>query len=125
MRRTITDRASPGVKSQFGRRQRYANHRQFTETPMSMIRFASLLALACVLCGRAGHAQVSTADLLTRIDRLEAALRELTGTVEQLQYRNQQLEQEVQRLQAAAPSATPPRPTAQYSPPPPPYSPAP
>jgi len=92
-----------------------------------MIRFVSLLALACMLCGPAGYAQVSTADLVTRIDRIEAALRELTGTVEQLQYRNQQLEQELQRLQAAAPSATPPRPTAQYSPPPaaPQYSPPP
>ncbi|MGP0091504.1 MAG: tol-pal system protein YbgF [Xanthobacteraceae bacterium] len=34
-----------------------------------------------------------------RIDRLERQLRELTGTIEQLQYRNQQLEQLVKRLQ--------------------------
>ncbi len=99
-----------------------------------MIRFASLLALACLLWADGAQAQISNADLLTRIDRLEAALRDLTGTVEQLQYRNQQLEQELQRLQAAAPTAAPPRPTAQnppppaaqYSPPPPaPYAPAP
>ena len=66
-----------------------------------MIRSASLVvaALACVLGADAAGAQVSTADLLTRIDRLEAAIRDLTGNVEQLQYRNQQLEQQLQRLQ--------------------------
>ena len=45
---------------------------------------------------------MSDADLVTRIGRLEATIRELTGNVEQLQYRNQQLEQQVQRLQAEA-----------------------
>ena len=34
-----------------------------------------------------------------RIDRLEGALRQLTGTVEQLQYRNQQLEMQLKRMQ--------------------------
>jgi len=91
----------------------------------AMIRSASLLALACTLWANAAHAQLSNSDLLMRIDHLEAELRDLTGTVEQLQYRNQQLEQELQRLQAAAPAAPPPRPTAQYSPPPPQYSSAP
>jgi cell division protein FtsB len=33
------------------------------------------------------------------LDRLEAAIRQLTGSMEQLQYRNQQLEQQVRRLQ--------------------------
>ena len=56
----------------------------------------------------AAHAQMSSADLVTRIDRLQAQVRELTGTVEELQYRNQQLEQEVQRLRAAAPGAAAP-----------------
>src|SRR5262249_7555691 len=37
-------------------------------------------------------AQMSGSDLLLRLDRLEAQLRQLTGNVEQLQYRNQQLE---------------------------------
>ena len=99
-------------------------------TPV-MIRSASLLvvALACVLCAGVAHAQVSSADLLTRIDRLEAAIRELTGNVEQLQYRNQQLEQQVQRLQEGMPArldegrggprppaVSPARPSAQYPP---------
>ena len=87
-----------------------------------MIRSASLLAVmgalwAGGLWAGTAHAQVSDADLVTRIDRLQAHIRELTGTVEELQYRNQQLEQEVQRLRAGAPpSASPP--SAQNSPPP-------
>src|ERR1700687_3632745 len=36
-------------------------------------------------------AQASPADLVVRIDRLEAQIRQLTGTIEQLQFRNQQL----------------------------------
>ena len=39
---------------------------------------------------------------MTRINRLEAVIRQLTGNIEQLQYRNQQLEQQLQRLQADA-----------------------
>jgi tol-pal system protein YbgF len=107
-----------------------------------MIRFASLLVVALVvafagtLWAHDACAQTSTTDLLTRIDRLEATIRDLTGSVEQLQYRNQQLEQQVQHLQeemqggakpsaSASPSPSPSqqRPAAQYSPPPPaPYS---
>jgi tol-pal system protein YbgF len=95
-----------------------------------MIRSISLvvIALLCALWGGAARAQISQADLLTRIDRLEAALRELTGTVEQLQYRNQQLEQQLRALQDASQTGarppaspqpqSPPRPTGQFSPPP-------
>jgi len=97
-----------------------------------MIRSISLVvvALSGALWGGAAHAQMSQADLLTRIDRIEAALRDLTGTVEQLQYRNQQLEQQLRALQDASqtgarPPASPPpppsspsRPMAQYSTPP-------
>jgi tol-pal system protein YbgF len=91
---------------------------QTTELLKAMIRSIPLLALACMLWANAAHAQASDADLLTRIDHLEAELRDLTGTVEQLQYRNQQLEQQVQRLQGAVPAATPQRPSADNSPPP-------
>lgn len=38
-------------------------------------------------------------DLSVRIGRIENALRQLTGTIEQLQFRNQQLEQQVRALQ--------------------------
>ncbi len=34
-----------------------------------------------------------------RLDRMESALRQLTGTIEQLQYRNQQLEMQLKRMQ--------------------------
>jgi tol-pal system protein YbgF len=91
-----------------------------------MIRsiFLVVAALLWALWGGDARAQMSQADLLTRIDRLEAALRELTGTVEQLQYRNQQLEQQLRALQEASQtgarppaSPSPQRPTAQFSPP--------
>src|SRR5215468_11781728 len=44
-------------------------------------------------------AQVGVAELLVRIDRLENQIRQLTGQVEQMQYRNQQLEAALKRLQ--------------------------
>ncbi len=94
--------------------------RRAKSTEMSsqaMIRSAFLLALACTLWTGAARAQASDADLVTRIDHLEAEIRDLTGTVEQLHYRNQQLEQEVQRLQAGAPAATPQQPAAEAAPP--------
>ncbi len=43
------------------------------------------------------------ADLAVRINQLEAQVRQLTGTIEQLQFRNQQLEQQLQRAQVATP----------------------
>jgi len=92
----------------------------------AMIRsaFLPVAVFVCMLCADAAGAQDSPSELVTRIDRLEAVIRNLTGNIEQLQYRNQQLEQQVQRLQAEvqggtpATSAAPPRPTTQYSPPP-------
>jgi len=79
-----------------------------------MLRSVAFVALACALWAPAAHAQLSESDLLMRIDHLEAELRDLTGMVEQLQYRNQQLEQQVQRLQANAPQAAA-QPSAQAS----------
>ncbi len=95
------------------------------------IRFVSmsLLAFACMLGATGARAQDSSdTDLVTRVDRLEQTIRDLTGQVEQLQYHNQQLEQQVQRLQALMPggapnASVPPHPT-QYSGPPP-YAPPP
>ena len=48
------------------------------------------------------------AELTVRLDRLENALRQLTGTIEQLQYRNQQLEQQVRGLSQMGGGAAPP-----------------
>ena len=39
------------------------------------------------------------AELVMRLDRMENAIRQLTGTIEQLQFHNQQLEQQLRRLQ--------------------------
>ncbi len=84
-------------------------------------------------------AQSSAADLTMRLDRLEAQIRQLTGAIEQLQYRNQQLEGQLRRVQGdteyraqdgaprvttpgrpAAPSQPmPPQATQPYSQPPP------
>ena len=92
--------------------------RRLPKTSHTMIRSASLLVMTGALWAGAAHAQMSSADLVTRIDRLQAQVRELTGTVEELQYRNQQLEQEVQRLREAPGAAAATAPTAQSSPPP-------
>jgi tol-pal system protein YbgF len=48
-------------------------------------------------------------EISQRIVRLEAQIRQLTGAIEQLQYRNQQLEAQLQRMQGggAAPAARP------------------
>jgi tol-pal system protein YbgF len=43
--------------------------------------------------------QMPTPDLVVRLDRLESQIRQLTGIIEQLQYRNQQLEAYVRRMQ--------------------------
>ena len=51
------------------------------------------------------------AELTVRLDRLENALRQLTGTIEQLQYRNQQLETQVKALQQGG-AVAPPQPSA-------------
>jgi tol-pal system protein YbgF len=47
-------------------------------------------------------AQAQAGDLVVRIDRLEAQIRQLTGVIEQLQYRNQQLAEQLQRMQEAS-----------------------
>jgi tol-pal system protein YbgF len=58
-------------------------------------------------------AQADPGDMSVRLDRIENTLRQLTGTLEQLQFRNQQLEQQVRALQGGG-AAAPPQP--QYQP---------
>src|SRR6185436_660380 len=70
--------------------------------------------VATVLVGQvSAFAQGSPTDVIVRLERLEGQIRQLTGLVEQLQYRNQQLEQQLRRLQED------PRVSAQPAPPPP------
>jgi tol-pal system protein YbgF len=52
--------------------------------------------------GQDRTAQVSGSDLVVRLDRLESQIRQLTGVIEQLQFRNQQLEGQVRRMQEDA-----------------------
>jgi tol-pal system protein YbgF len=47
-------------------------------------------------------AQMAGPDLVVRLDRLESQIRQLTGVIEQLQYRNQQLEALVRHMQEDA-----------------------
>src|SRR5271165_4281507 len=69
-------------------------------------------------------AQAGAPDLLVRLERLETQIRQLTGVIEQLQYRNAQLEvqvrsmQDVRRMQEDSESSKgAPRPLAQAHPP--------
>jgi tol-pal system protein YbgF len=56
------------------------------------------------------RAQAPPSELVVRLDRLENQLRQLTGMVEQLQYRNQQLEEQMRRMHPGqAPPASPAR----------------
>ena len=58
-------------------------------------------------------AQSTTSEMSVRIDRLEAQIRQMTGTIEELQYRNQQLTEQLRRFQGDGPqqsSAQPPGP---------------
>jgi tol-pal system protein YbgF len=78
-------------------------------------------------------AQSSATDLSVRIDRLEAQIRQMTGVIEELQFRNQQMADQLRRMQDdGQPSAAQPpraggapsgasamaRPTAPAAPPP-------
>ncbi len=89
----------------------------------SVPRSATIVTVALVgtLWAHAARAQ-EAADLVTRMDRLEAAIRELTGNVEQLQYRNREIEQQLRRMQEATAGSVPPPPqqppAASYPPPP-------
>jgi tol-pal system protein YbgF len=67
--------------------------------------------------GRDRMAQASASELSVRIDRLESQIRQMTGVIEELQYRSQQMAEQLRRLQeegggAQQSSAQPPRPGA-------------
>jgi tol-pal system protein YbgF len=67
---------------------------------MIRLTFAGLAFFAC--CGLAispAAAQASAGDLFVKVDQLENQVRQLTGAVEQLQFRNQQLEAALKRMQ--------------------------
>jgi len=77
--------------------------------------------------GQERTAQISASELVVRLDRMENQLRQLTGAIEQLQFRNQQLEGQLRRLQEDTDyrfqelgpkgAARPPRPATGTTPP--------
>ena len=77
---------------------------------MSRSAAVFVIGLACILGAGVARAQDTPSDVVTRLDRLEDTVRDLTGQVQELQYRNQQLQQQLQQLQggAAATGATSP-----------------
>jgi len=63
------------------------------------------------------RAQLSQSELVVRLERMENQIRQLTGLVEQLQFRNQQLESQIRRMNEGSgavprPQAPPPAPGA-------------
>jgi tol-pal system protein YbgF len=67
---------------------------------MTRTAFRLAALLIGLLAGSSlAHAQASDADVVLRIDQLQSQVRQLTGSVEQLQYRNQQLEQALRKMQ--------------------------
>jgi len=66
---------------------------------LNRVAFAAITAACVVANPTAALAQAGAAELLVRIDRLENQVRQLTGQIEQMQYRNQQLEAALKRIQ--------------------------
>ena len=79
---------------------------RFSFTALAVLAFAPMPA----------HAQMTATELVMRLDRLESQVRQMTGLIEQLQFRNQQLEQQLRRVQeegdARVTERTPQRPGA-------------
>jgi tol-pal system protein YbgF len=69
-------------------------------TMPNLVLFAALLSACCIVIPSSAFAQASNAELLVRIDRLENQVRQLTGEIEQMQYRNQQLEGALNELRS-------------------------
>ena len=88
---------------------------------MTRYRFSALAPalLTGLVIASPASAQLSESELVMRLNRLENQVRQLTGTVEQLQHRNNQLELQLRGSQGGPPApqrqAAPP---PQYSPPP-------
>jgi tol-pal system protein YbgF len=64
------------------------------------VAFAAMLSACVMAVPSTALAQASNAELLVRIDRLENQVRQLTGDIEQMHYRNQQLEAALNELRS-------------------------
>jgi tol-pal system protein YbgF len=67
---------------------------------------AALIVLAAPV-GSPALAQMSATDVVMRLEAIEHQMRQLTGQIEQLQYRNQQLEQQLRAMQSGVPQPAP------------------
>ena len=74
--------------------------------------FASLVLAGLAFPGLAAPAHAQENEVLYRVERLENQLRQMTGEIEQLQYRNQQLEAALNELRGGRPAAAAPLPGA-------------
>lgn len=68
---------------------------------MIRIRTIAFALTALLAAGFAvtAQAQEDDADIVVRLNQLQNQIRQLTGSIEQLQFRNQQLEQQLKRMQ--------------------------
>ena len=67
---------------------------------MTLLSFKTAACAAALICSvTVASAQMAGSDLVVRLDRIENQMRQLTGLVEQLQFRNQQLEQQIRKQQ--------------------------
>jgi tol-pal system protein YbgF len=69
-------------------------------TMSNRVAFAAMVSAWVIAIPSIALAQASTAELLVRIDRLENQVRQLTGEIEQMQYRNGQLEAALNELRS-------------------------
>ncbi len=69
---------------------------------MKQLFRAIALAAFCTAAAHPAAAQDSASEIFVRLDQLENQVRQLTGQIEELQYRNQQLENLVHRMQEEA-----------------------
>jgi len=70
---------------------------------LNRVALAAIASIGVMAFPSSLLAQVGQAELLVRIDRLENEIRQLTGQIEQMQYRNQQLEAAVNELRSGEP----------------------
>jgi TolA-binding protein len=74
---------------------------------LNRVAFAAIpAALVAAIPLTHAFAQGGPAELVVRIDRLENQIRQLTGQIEQMQYRNQQLEAALNELRSGEPGSS-------------------
>jgi tol-pal system protein YbgF len=70
-------------------------------TMPNLVAFAAIVSACVIVIPSSAFAQASNAELLVRVDRLENQVRQLTGEIEQMEYRNRELEGALNELRSA------------------------